>query len=368
MRIGLAAVVAIMMTGTVFNPGRAAPLEKTAAAGQPQRVLIPQNVVVEDTLWSGDVRVEGGVTVAPHATLTVAAGTVVRFAPANDSQSQSLPALMVQGRLVVNGTPEQPVLFDGIGNGASAGAVSWQGILLVGSEKNNMLSNTRIKGAKVGIDALFSRLVLKSVSADRCGIGIRGQDALIDAHDGIMSGCGTGLQFHDTEAAVRGTKIQRNRLGLMSKRGSLLLQDVECADNELDGLQTTGTRLNLENNRLLRNAIGMLIEGGEGIVKGNRITGQRGNGVVLTNARVRFRDNLVTGNAGSGLVVRDGKGVAFANALHKNGQFDLLNEGQEEFRAPGNWWGGADPLVSKRIGGTGAVIVMPLLPQAPSEL
>lgn len=368
MRMGLAAVVAMIVLGAVMADGWAAPLEKTLVTAQPQPVLLQQNVLAEDTLWSGNVRVEGGVTVAPHATLTVAAGTVVRFAPANNGQGQSLPALMVQGRLVVNGTPEQPVLFAGTGNGAPAGAVSWQGILLVGSEKNNMLSNTRIQGAKVGIDALFSRLVLKSVSAERCGIGIRGQDALIDAHDGIMSGCGTGLQFHDTEAAVRGTLIQRNRLGLMSKRGSLLLHDVECADNELDGMQITGTRLNLENNRLLRNAIGMLIEGGEGVVKGNRITGQRSNGVVLTNARVRFRDNLVTGNAGSGLVVRDGKGVAFANALQANGQFDLQNEGQEEFRAPGNWWGGADPLLSKRIGGTGTVIVMPLLPQAPPEL
>ena len=336
--------------------------ERVTAGGRLAPVLYRQGVLADDTAWSGEVIVEGGMTVAPQTTLTIQPGTMVKFVRGSTDPTQSLPALMVLGRLVVNGTPEQPVVFTG--NGQEAASVSWQGILLVGSEKNNSLVNARIKGAKVGIDVLFSRLTLKSVWADRCGVGMRGQDALIEMQGGGVSGCGLGLQLFDTESSVRGMQIQGNRRGIVTWRGSIMLSDAEFADNEQDGLQVNGSRLSIERNRLLRNGNGMVIDGGEGLVKGNRVAGQRGHGVVLTNARVRFRDNVVTENTLSGLVVRDGRGVAYANALHKNGQFDVLNEGQEEFRAPGNWWGG-EQLVEKRLGGSGPVIFVPVLPQAP---
>lgn len=369
MNIRLMILVGIlMMHGVLSGTGKCAPPEGTSTSPRQAQKVFRNLVLTEDTFWSGDIKVEGGVTVAPQATLTVAAGTTVNFAVTGEGRNISLPALLVQGRLAVNGTPEQPVIFTGIGPVPDNSTVSWQGILLVGSEKNNILSHTRIKGAKVGIDTLFSRLNLKSVWADRCGIGIRAQDVLIELQGGVVSGCGTGLQLYDTEAALRGTQVKGNRLGIQSQRGSLLLQEIECSENEFDGLQATGSRLSLDGNRFIRNGNGMSIEGSEGIVRRNRIIEQRRHGVVLSNARIRFRDNLVTGNAGSGIVVKDGRGVAIANALHGNGQFDLQNDGQDEFRAPGNWWGGGDPRENNRMGGNGPVVLHPLLPQAPPEL
>jgi Right handed beta helix region len=360
--VGLVFLVVVISSGSCWS----APQESAAIAGWSPVVTYRVATLVEDTVWRGNVLVEGGLTVAPQITLTITPGTVVRFVALSAEKSEARPALLVQGRLVAQGSADQPILFTG--SGKEPAGVTWQGILLVGSEKSNLLEHVRIKEAMVGIDALFSRLTVKSVWADRCGTGFRVQDSLFEALGGLVAGCGIGLHLIDAEAAVRGVQVQRNRQGVVCRRGSIVLQSNEIATNEKDGVLIYGSRLNLEQNKIVQNGIGLVVEGGEGTVRGNRIAHQQGNGVQLTNARIRFQNNLVTGNGATGLLVRDGRAVAFGNALHANGGFDLMNEGQEEFRAPGNWWGGDEPLVGKRLGGTGAVIVTPILSQAPPEI
>jgi hypothetical protein len=360
---------AVGMFGLVFlvciassAPCWSAAPEQAAATGRLPIATYRTASLVEDTVWSGEVRVEGGVTVAPQATLTITQGTVVRFvAPINGPR----PALLVQGRLVAHGSADQPIVFTG--NGQEPAGVTWQGILLVGSEKSNLLEHVRIKEAMVGIDALFSRLTVKSVWADRCGTGFRVQDTLFEATGGLVAGCGIGLHLIDAEAAVRGMQVQRNRQGIVCRRGSIAVHSAEIAANEKEGLLVYGSRLSLELNKIMQNGVGLVVENGEGTVKGNRIAQQQTYGVQLASARVRFQNNVVTGNGAAGLLVRDGRAVAFGNSLHANGGFDLVNEGEEEFRAPGNWWGGNDPLTRKRLGGTGPIIVTPVLSQPPPE-
>jgi hypothetical protein len=357
--IGIALFLGICTGPAVWG----ADVGRPAASARQSTTVYRNATLEEDTVWRGDVRVEGGLTIARQATLTVTPGTMVSFSAVEAAAGSSRPALLVLGRLLAQGSPDQPVTFSG--SGREAETVSWQGILLVGSEKNNLLEHVRIKGAMVGIDALFSRLTIKSVWADRCGTGVKAQDALLEAVGGVYAGCGIGLHLIDTEAALRGLQVQRNRQGIVSRRGSMSLQDADLTANEQEGIVVIGSRLALERTTILQNSIGLQVENGEGVVTGNRIAQQRGAGVVLTNARVRFRENTVTGNGASGLVVRDGRGVAYGNSLFANATFDLQNDGQEEFRAPGNWWGG-DPVQGMRLGGSGPVIVSPFLQQAPS--
>jgi hypothetical protein len=58
-------------------------------------------------------------------------------------------------------------------------------------------------------------------------------------------------------------------------------------------------------------------------------------------SRVKVSGNEIESNGKVGLRTEDGKGVAWGNAFSANGEYDLYNNGIEEFRAIGNWWGTA---------------------------
>ena len=93
--------------------------------------------IVEDEIWNGAtqgvIEVAGDITVDAGATLTIQAGTTVRFALSDDTQSgvdTSLPEIYVDGgALVVNGTEAEPVLFTTTGSVPAKGL--WGGITVV---------------------------------------------------------------------------------------------------------------------------------------------------------------------------------------------------------------------------------------------
>ena len=73
-------------------------------------------VLVEDTLWQGEVRMEEDVLVAPGVTLTIAAGTRIVVQPADNTKIDPeylshQTELLIRGRLLVNGTDAGRVSF-----------------------------------------------------------------------------------------------------------------------------------------------------------------------------------------------------------------------------------------------------------------
>ncbi len=88
-------------------------------------------VLPGDTTWSGDVRVTGDVTVPAGATLTVAPGTVVRFAALSDDtaggQDPSRCELIVHGTLSAKGTSSVPIVLTSTAPAPSPD--DWYGII-----------------------------------------------------------------------------------------------------------------------------------------------------------------------------------------------------------------------------------------------
>src|SRR5512145_1212423 len=66
----------------------------------------------QDTVWDGEVLVDGILTVAPGVTLEIRPGTTVRLTPF-DSNGDGIGEheLFIQGRLLALGSIERPVLF-----------------------------------------------------------------------------------------------------------------------------------------------------------------------------------------------------------------------------------------------------------------
>jgi hypothetical protein len=314
----------------------------------------------EDTTWRGEVLVEGAVIVAPQATLSIEPGTVIRFR----RKTTQAPLLLVQGRIVATGTKETPIVF------ASSFAVpassDWQGVMIIGSQKKNLLENCRIEGAQTGLDALFSSVTTKNLRVERSATGMRFQDTLVTTEAGGVFDCDLGLSLSDSEANLRNLSIEGNRQGISAKQSSVYLFEADLTGNNA-AFAGEGGRVKMQGGVVQSNGSGVRLSGCEGSITGVTLTKNMEYGVSLTGSRMRVSANQITGNGGNGLVVYDGAAVAWDNAIYDNVGYDLYNAGSEEFRAPGNWWGtGAGKIFDN--GGRGKVLNAPLLKTSPSKL
>ncbi|MBT0894903.1 right-handed parallel beta-helix repeat-containing protein [Geobacter hydrogenophilus] len=325
-------------------------------------------VLTEDTVWSGEVFVEGSLTVAPQTTLTLEPGTVVRFRRTVPGDGAG-PLLLVQGRLVVRGNADAPVRFTTSFPDPLAG--EWQGIILLGSEKKNLLEQCRIEGAAAGIDASFSSVTLKQVTFAACGTGARFQDSIVTVSGGEASDNAVGMELVESESDIRDMVVRGNRLGITVRGGSLLLEGAGLTDNREAGLTGAASRLSISGTFSQGNGIGIVLTDCEGKVTGARIAENRHVGIHLVRSRVRVYGNEIVSNAGIGLRVEDGQGVAWGNAFSGNGRFDIENAGREDFRAIANWWGDPSPPLDMRLDhqaqdpARGRIFVNPVLKARP---
>ncbi|GFO68069.1 hypothetical protein GMLC_16480 [Geomonas limicola] len=329
-------------------------------AFRPQTVY-GSRVVSEDTTWRGEVLVDGVLVIAPQATLTVEPGAVVRFRR-NGSQAAQL---VVQGRLIVSGTRETPVLFGSAL--AEPQAADWQGILLLGSEKKNILENCRIEGAESGLEALYSTVILKGVKAARSQTGFRFQDALVTMEGGGATDCDTAVRLSESEATLRGVVLSGNRQGINALHSSLYLADATLSGNRSAGFAADGCRIKFQGGQVAGNGSGVTLLGCEGSILGAKLMKNREFGLSLSASRVKVVGNQIFGNGNNGVIVTDGAAAAWDNAIYENAGFDLYHSGLDEFRAPANWWGGGQPKVFDN-NGRGRVLFSPVLGAKPQSM
>jgi hypothetical protein len=147
-------------TATVFECGSRAAASAT--------VVEPD--IVEDTTWSGTVRLEGSVTVTDGATLTIAPGT--QIIAAADSQLE-IGWNSSAATLIAEGTAAAPILFCG----ATADAGFWQGVIVRNNvTSNSTLHNVLIADAGGSAQALLiqSELSVQGVQVENSGAdGVR---------------------------------------------------------------------------------------------------------------------------------------------------------------------------------------------------
>ncbi|MBI1920957.1 MAG: right-handed parallel beta-helix repeat-containing protein [Geobacter sp.] len=327
-----------------------------------------EGIITEDTLWQGEVLVEGALTVAPQATLTVGPGTVVRL---RSSQNSGAPdgMLLIQGRLAAKGTTESPVLFTSAADQPAAG--NWQGIVLLGSEKRNIMENCRIEWAAVGLETGFSSLAMKEVETAHCRTGFLFRDSLVTMERGGASQCEVGLQAQDSELDIRDAEFSGNRSGGKVSASSLNLAECRVGRNGFDGLTFRDGKVRIDGSVFAENGCGIVLVDCEGGVTNCRISDNREQGLSMENARLRVSGNEINRNSGIGVLTGDGKAVLWGNSIAANGLYDLVNAGADEVRAFGNWWGVDTADVERRIHDrtdapeTGKVLSFPVLRTRP---
>jgi hypothetical protein len=327
------------------SPGIEATKVRSEMAIRVPDFVYHDEILTEDTVWHGEVLIVGGVTIASQTTLTVKDGTVIRFR--GNAGAMTKGVLVVQGRIVVNGSVDKPVLFTTMFENMKTG--DWQGIVLLGSGKKNLIENCRIEGAEIGFDASFSSVEIKNTFFSKCRTGLRIQDCLVAMTGGGVGECGSGMIIYDSEADIRSADFFGNRLGFFATRTSLSLAGSNFTGNNLLALKTDKCRLIVNGNSFTANGNGLALVDSEGSLSGNRIAQNAIYGLVLARSRVKVHGNEIIRNGKVGLRIEDGKGIAWGNSLFANGEYDLYNDGGEEFRAIENWWGDAVSDIERRI-------------------
>jgi hypothetical protein len=136
--------------------------------------------ITSDTVWEGAVNLSQEVRVHEGATLLIQPGTTVRFSSEKDNQGKPKVRLLIQGTLVAQGTPDEPILFTSAAQQPAPG--DWGGIIFErANERPNRLRHCRIEHAVEGILGGYSVILLESVE-------LRGNRFGLVVHRGLKGG------------------------------------------------------------------------------------------------------------------------------------------------------------------------------------
>jgi len=167
------------------------------------------------TAWSGTVDVLGDVTVEPGVTLTIAAGTIVRFAANTDSMGGNIDVaeteLIVRGRLIADGTPASRITFTSAA--ATPATADWYGIQLTASAGSSVIDNALIELTRYGIhtQAPATTVVSRTEIRSAQSYGVYADGGAITLTGLTVHGSGSyGLYSNNADPTITNSVIYSN--------------------------------------------------------------------------------------------------------------------------------------------------------------
>lgn len=229
-----------------------------------------QGHLFTDTTWTpaaGPILVIGDITVEPGVTLTVAAGTQVRFAAGSDTMGGNADVgeteLLVEGRLTVNGTAQARATFTSASTTPQPG--DWYGIALASTAANSSIRNAVVRHAQYGVhsSAPNTASITRSEIAQSAsyGLWIDGGAIVVDGvfvHDGGSR----GVSIQGAAPALRNMVIADNAsYGVYATSGSAVtnvaMDHLTVHSNSSYGMYFTGSsnlRVTVRNSSITENA------------------------------------------------------------------------------------------------------------------
>ncbi len=290
----------------------------------------------EDTIWEGEVLVDGILTVAMGATLEIRPGTVVRFTRFDSNADQiGEHELFVQGRLLALGTAEQPILFTSAE--PEPRIADWGALnMMMSEEGQNRLEHCIVEYAYRGFHAHFSRAELKHSRFRFNQRGAQFQESEVSVENCEFISNFNGLQFRDSTVLLRNSNVRDNQWGVRAVFVKLRLEGCEITGNRVNGISLRDSEFIISNNLLHNNRRGLYLQRSRGQAEQNQITGNREHGIYLEDSIADLSQNLLRDNGRSGLKVFNAGGRIAENRFDGNHQFSLVNAGQDDFTLEAN--------------------------------
>lgn len=166
-----------------------------------------------DTVWSGDIEIDGQVRVFKQATLTLKPGTTVRFVRADrDRDGLGDGTLIVEGRLIAIGSADEPIRF--LSAAADPKPGDWLE-LRVDFSRETLLKFCEIRDSAHGLHAHFTKAAIEDSHLHRNIDGTRlGQGNFLLRNNLIEENEGKGLNFRNSTIEIRNNLIRNNNAGI----------------------------------------------------------------------------------------------------------------------------------------------------------
>ena len=190
-------------------------------SAQPFSVTWPLQRLDGDITLDGELLLTGHPLVKPGSSLTIAPGTIVRFAPGS--------GLIIRGKLTVAGTAEKPIRFT---SQTKQQREAWDEIILE-QAVDSTVSHAIIEYATWGIHGHFTNLLLDHIVARNNGGGMRFRSGPVTIRQSVFRNNGIGIRAYMGNAVIEENIISGNEIGLFVRErgGGLLVRNNNFSAN-----------------------------------------------------------------------------------------------------------------------------------------
>lgn len=298
----------------------------------------------QDTVWSGDILIDGILTIPAGVSLEIRPGTRVRFTRF-DSNGDGIGEneIFIQGVLKAEGTAEAPILF----TSAEARPVpgDWGAVNMMAAEEENRFTHCRVEYAYRGFHSHFSDAVVNHCEFVHNVRGMQFQEATVTISDCQVRDNFNGIQFRDSRVLLKNFIIRDNHWGLRCVYSEVTVEDGKVTGNLINGINLRDSTLEGSRLRIVGNRKGIYLQGSKGTLRDSELLDNSEHGILLEKSDAVVSGNLIAGNGRAGLLWRDSTGSLRDNHLADNGEYALVNEGTGTVDARGNAWGSLDPAL-----------------------
>ncbi len=322
------------------------------------------HVLMQDTVWSGRIVIDGVIRVPKDIRLIIVPGTVVEFRK-KDTNGDGIGenGLMMQGVLIAKGTEEEPIIFRSAEKQRSMG--DWDAINIINSDgAGNLIEFCRIENAYRGVHFHFSNVLVHKTVIKNNYRAAQFQDSTVEMRENHIFGNKSGIMARDSEVVFNNNHVFNNINGISFFRVSLTARGNNIFNNSNEGLKiregTVMTQENLLdcnktgltikntffgtfNRNVISNNIlsGILLKDSDNIgLSANFIQGNGFNGISIMNSGAVIKENLISENGERGIGIQSFTGTITGNNITRNRHYAIGNDSAVDIPAPMNWWGG----------------------------
>ena len=300
-----------------------------------------ENTIWKNTVWEGDILIDGIVTVAPGVTLEVRPGTTVRFTRYDSNQDQiGEHEIFIQGRFIAQGTAEQPILFTSAEERPTPG--DWGAINMMASMQENLLEHCRVEYAYRGFHAHFGRgrLSYSTFAYNRRAAQFQESDVQINAC--LFSDNLNGLQFRDSTVTIADSVVRGSYWGVRTVNSRVTMNDTLVENNLINGINFKESQVELDRITVRNNRRGLYLQRTSGSVARSTLIGNSEHGLFAEESNLTVDSSRILENGRSGVRVLNATLVLHNNQILDNDLFAIINDGTEDLQIVGNWWGSSD--------------------------
>lgn len=187
------------------------------ASGQPQlqksvtSQYLKEQVIRNDTIWSGNITIEGVVVIGRAATLTIKPGTSIRFKKIDrDQDGIGDSELRILGGIIAEGNAEKPITFSSAETKPTMR--DWSYLLVYTSSKINRIDFCEFRHGFSGLQVQFSTASVKN---------------------SLFIGNNEGLRFGRADLVIENNHFTGNSIGIRFTRmeGPVIIENNEISDN-----------------------------------------------------------------------------------------------------------------------------------------